>query len=127
MRIDFGPAQHLVDQVDQAIGHGMFEVFRFVVDLRPAHSHHPDEEQLDQAVPSQHERGELLTRTGQPDAGVGLVVGEPGLGERFDHGGCGSRHNAQGRRQLSHRDQRVRPIERDLRLEDRLQIVLNGL
>ena len=94
MRINFGPAQHLVDQVDQAIGHGMFEVFSFVVDLRPAHSHHLDEEQLDQAVPSKHERGELLTRTGQPNAGVGLVMGESGLGEGLDHGGGGSRHDA---------------------------------
>jgi hypothetical protein len=77
MGIDLGPAEHLVDAIDQAIGHGVFERFGFVVHLGPAHAHHFDEEQLDQPVASQDEGRELLASLRQPHACIRLVAHEP--------------------------------------------------
>ena len=62
VRVDRGPAEHLVDPVDQPIRHGVLQVFRLVVHLGPAHAHDPDEKQFDQPVPAQDQRGELLAR-----------------------------------------------------------------
>ena len=107
MRIDRRPAEHLVDAVDQPVGHGVLEVLGFVVHFGPAHAHHLDQEQLDQPVPPQDQRGELLARPGQPDAGIGLVAHQPRLRERLDHRRRGAGHDAQRGRQLAHRDQRV--------------------
>ena len=60
MRIDLGPPEHLVDAIDQPIGDGVLQRFGLVVHFGPAHPHHLHEKQLDQPVPSQDERGELL-------------------------------------------------------------------
>ena len=77
MRIDRRTSEHLVDPVDQPIRDGMLEVLGFVVHFGPAHAHHLHQEQLDQAVPAQHQRRELLAGRRQPDAGVGLVRTSP--------------------------------------------------
>ena len=55
-----GPAEHLVDALDQPIRDGVLEVLGLVVDFGPAHPHHLDQEELDQPMPAQHPRGELL-------------------------------------------------------------------
>ena len=58
VRIDFGVAEHLVDALDQPIGDDVFELFGLVVDLVPAHADDLHQEQLDEPVPPQDERGE---------------------------------------------------------------------
>ncbi len=40
VRIDGGTAEHLVDALDESLGDGVFQVFRFVVHFGPAHPHH---------------------------------------------------------------------------------------
>ena len=108
VRIRGGPAEHLVDALDQAVRHRVFEVFGLVVDLRPAHAHHLDQEELDQPMASQHARGELFSRRGQPNAGIGLVTDEARFGQRLDHRRGGPGHNPQRGRQLPHGHQRLR-------------------
>ena len=100
-----GMAEHRVDALDQPIGHGVLELFGLVVDFVPAHAHDLDEEQLDEPVPAQHGGGELLAGRRQPDAGVRLVEGEAGFGQRLDHRRRRARHDAERRRQLAHRHQ----------------------
>jgi CelD/BcsL family acetyltransferase involved in cellulose biosynthesis len=69
-----GPAEHLVDPLDQALRDDVLELFGLVVDLVPPHAHHLDEERLDQPMPPQHEPRELLARAGEPDTAVRLVL-----------------------------------------------------
>ena len=55
MRIVRRPSEHLVDPLDQPLRDDVLEVLGFVVHFRPAHAHHLDEEQFDEAVTPQHE------------------------------------------------------------------------
>ena len=59
MRIVRGSAQHLVDALDEPLGHDMFELFCLVVDLGPAHAHHLHQKQLHKTMTPQHKTGEL--------------------------------------------------------------------
>ena len=79
MRVDLGPAEHVVDQIDQPIGDGVFEILGFIMDLRPTHPHDLYQEQLDQAMPAQDERRELLAGACQPHSRIRLVVGKAGF------------------------------------------------
>ena len=56
VRIGFGMAEHLVHPLDQPVGDDVLEVLGVVVHLVPAHAHHLDQEQFDQAVAAQHRR-----------------------------------------------------------------------
>ena len=53
VRIELGPAEHLVDALDQPIRHDVLHLLGVVVDLVPVHAHDLDEEQLDQAMAAQ--------------------------------------------------------------------------
>src|SRR5262249_40578878 len=53
-------AEHLVDEFDQSLRHDMLQLLGIVVHLVPLHSHHLDEEQLDEAMATQDETGEAL-------------------------------------------------------------------
>ena len=55
-------SEHVVDALDEALGNHMFELFGFVVHFSPAHAHHLDEKELDQAMPAQDEPRELFDR-----------------------------------------------------------------
>ena len=74
VRVRGWPAEHLVDALYQAVRHRVFEVFGFVVYLRPAHSHYLDKEELDQAMAPQDTRCEFFARRREPNAGVRLVA-----------------------------------------------------
>ena len=56
VRVGFGMAEHFVHPLDQPIGDDVLEVLGVVVHLVPAHAHHLDQEQFDQAVAAQHRR-----------------------------------------------------------------------
>jgi hypothetical protein len=45
--LDCRMPEHVVDEANQSIGNGMFEVFCFVMNFGPAHSHDAHEKQLD--------------------------------------------------------------------------------
>ena len=100
-----GATEHLVDPIDQALGHDVFELLGVVVDVRPAHAHDLHQEQLDQAVAPQDQSGELFARGAQSHAAVRLVLREPGFGERLDHRRRRAGGDAERRGDLSHRDE----------------------
>ena len=62
VRVHLGPAEHLVDALDEAVGHDVLQLLRLVVHLVPAEAHHAHQEQLDQPVPAQHQGRQLLAR-----------------------------------------------------------------
>ena len=127
VRIDRRAAEHLVDPVDQPIGDRVLQVFRFVVDLGPAHAHHLHQKQLDQPVPPDHQRGEPLARRREPDARVGLVLDQPRLGQRLHHRRRGARARRRARAAswpIGTRSALARQAQ--LRLENGLQVVLDG-
>ena len=108
VRIRGGPAEHLVDAFDQAVRHRVLEVLGLVVHLRPAHPHHLDQEKLDQSMASKDARGELFSRRGQANAGIGFIPDEARFRQRLDHRRGGPGHDPQRGRQLTHGDQRLR-------------------
>ena len=59
MRVGLRAAEHFVHPVDQAVGNDVLEQFRLVMDFIPPQPHHLNEEELDEAVPPQDERGKL--------------------------------------------------------------------
>ena len=122
-----GPAEHLVDALDQPVGDGVLEVLGLVVDFGPAHPHHLHQEELDQPVPAQHPRRELLAGRGQPDARIGLVADETRLGQGLHHRRGGARDDAQGRGQLAHRDQLLGGQQGNLRQKYGFQVVFDGV
>ena len=99
--------EHLVDPLDQPLGDDVFELLRLVVHFGPAHAHHLHQKELDEPVTPQHETGELFAGRRQPHAAVGLVLGEPRLGERLDHRRGRARRDAERRGDLAHRHQAV--------------------
>ena len=125
VRIDRRPAQHRVDAIDQPLGHRMLELLRFGMNVRPAHAHHLDQEQLDQAVPALHQRGQPFAGLGQPDTGIGLVVHETRFRQGLDHRRRGSRRHPERTRDPAHLDERVRCGVGALGLQDRLEVVLD--
>ena len=126
VRVGFGPAQHLVDTVDEAIRDDVLQLLGLVVDLVPAESHHPDQEQLDQAMAAEDQRGQLLAGGREPDAVVRLVLDQPRLRERLDHRRRGARRDAERRGELAHGQQALPGRQLPLAEVDRLQVVLDG-
>jgi len=126
MRVRFGPPQHLVDALDEAVGHDVLELFGLVVHLVPAEPHHPHEEQLDQPMPPEDQRRKLLARGAEPHAVVGLVFHQAGFGQGLHHGGGRARRHAQSRRQLTHRQEALPLGQVPLAKVDGLQVVLDG-
>jgi hypothetical protein len=59
VRIDHGPAEHLVHAGDQSLGNRVLEDLGVLVHLAPVHLHHFDEEELDQTVAAQDVSREL--------------------------------------------------------------------
>ena len=62
VRVDLGTPEHLVHPIDQPLRHDVLELLGLVVDFVPAVPHDLHEEQLDEAVPPEDQRGELLRR-----------------------------------------------------------------
>ena len=56
--IDFRMSEHFVDALDQPIRDDVLELFGLFVNLVPAHAEHLHEEQFDQPMAPQDERGE---------------------------------------------------------------------
>ena len=126
VRIGFGPPEHLVHAVDQPIGDDVLELFGLVVHLVPRVAHDAHEEQLDEPMAAQHERGELLPGGGERHAGIGLVLDEARLGERLDHRRRGAGRDAERRGQLAHRQQPLRRRRGGRAQVDGLEVVLDG-
>ena len=87
---------------------------------------HDEAEQLDEPVPPQHQRRELLAGRRQRDTGVGLVLHEARLGERLHHRGGGAGRHAERGGELPHWQQPLSRLEGVHAEVDRLQIVLNS-
>ena len=77
VRIELRMPEHLVDALDQPIRDDVLHLLRVVVDLVPVHAHDLHEEQLDQAVTTEHARGEFFAGGRQAHAVVRLVADEP--------------------------------------------------
>ena len=60
VRVGRRPAEHLVDEFNEPVGDGVLEVLGLVVNFGPAHPHHLHQEELNQSVPAEDARGELL-------------------------------------------------------------------
>ena len=104
----------------------MFELLGLVVHFVPAVAHDADEEQLDDPMAPDDERGELLARLRERDAGVGLVFDQPRLRQRLDHRRGRPGRHAERRGQLAHGQQPIRGRQRADAQVDGLQIVLDG-
>ena len=72
--------------------------------------HDLNEEQLDQAMTTSHERGESLSGFCQRDSGVGLVCSTSPTRQRLDHVGRGSGCDVEGDA-LAHREQALRWLQ----------------
>ena len=103
VRIVRRTAEHLVDALDQPLGHDVLELLGLVVHFVPAHAHHLDQKQLDEAMAPEHEAGELLAGSRQTHAAVRLVFGEPRLRQRLHHRRRRARRDAERRGDLPHR------------------------
>ena len=93
MRIDLGPAEHLVHACNQAIRRRVLQLLCLLVHFRPAHTHHLHQEQLDQPVPPEHQRRELFAGRRQSHADIRLVSRQSRIGQRLDHRRRGARHD----------------------------------
>jgi hypothetical protein len=126
MRIHLGPPEHLVHPIDETVADDVFELFGFVVHFVPRVAHHPDEKQLDQAMTTKDEGGELFAGWRQGDTGVRLVFHQPGFSQRLHHRRCRSRRHAQRCSQLPHWQQAFGGGERGSSQVNRFQVVLDG-
>ena len=107
MGIDRRASQHRVDPIDQSIRCGVFETLGLVVHVGPAHAKYLDQEQLDETVAPEHERGKFPSRRAQANPSIGLVVDQARFGERLDHGCRRARNDTKRRRQLPHRNELI--------------------
>ena len=119
-------AQHLVDPLDETFRHDVLELFGLVVHFRPAHAHHLDEEQLDEAMPTQDAARELFAAGRQTHPAVGLVLGESRFREGLHHRGRRARRHPERGGDLSHRHQPIAARQSRLALMDGLQVVFDG-
>ena len=125
--IDLGASEHLVHPVDQPVGHDVLELFGFLVHFVPSKPHHLHEEQLDQPMAPQDERGQPPPRPRQRDARVRLVIHQSRFRQRLHHRRRGAGGDAERRGELSHRQQARLPAGVAARAEvDGLQVVLDG-
>jgi hypothetical protein len=107
VRIEPGAPEHLVDALDEPIGDDVLELFGLFVHLIPSEAQHPHQEQLDQAVASQHERGELPPRLREANAAVRFVLHEPRVGQRLHHGRRRPRRDPKRLRELAGGQERI--------------------
>ena len=83
----------------------VLELLGLVVHLVPRVAHDLHQEELDQAMTAEDERGELLSGRRERHAGVGLVLDEARLGQRLDHRRRRAGRDVERGGQLAHRQQ----------------------
>ena len=129
MRVETGVTEHLVDAVDQLVGHGVFEAFGLFVHFRPVEPEGFDQEQFGQTVTAHDVGGGPPAFVRQTDAGIGLVFEQTTLFEGFHHGGDRARGHGQGLGDLAHADQALRSsgLAGPLLFEpDGFEVILDG-
>jgi len=85
MRVDRREAEHLVHALDQPIRDRVLELFRFLVDLVPAHAENLHQEELDQPVAAQNVESETPPGLRELHTAVGHVVDQTALRQGLAH------------------------------------------
>ena len=93
--VDGRVAEEVLDPVDQPLGDRVLHVLGLLVNLVPRHFERPGEEQLQEAVASDHHQGQPVAGVGQPGALVRGVGRQRRFGERLEHAGDGPRRDPQ--------------------------------
>jgi hypothetical protein len=124
VRIDWWPAQDLIDAFEHALRDDVFQFLGLLVDLGPVQAKHLHEEHLNESVPAQHVQRQLLATPRQPDPGTRLVIHEPGICECFNHNRRRARDHAHEGCQPAHGNQAAGM--RLLLQVDLLEVILDG-
>ena len=125
MRVDVRVIEERVDPVDQPLGGRVLHVLGLLVHLVPRHVQGLHEEQLEQAVPTDHLQRQPFTRRSELRPLVWGIRRQVCLGERLEHPRDRARRYAHGLGKLARAD----PVARAVAAGDegdRLEVILDG-